>query len=82
MSGMKEGISSGSGGVGNKGEGKVPVNGYSQSEALKIDTAGLVSIEGQGKHNLKEGNHNKGGGKVELRSDRPYPAKVDKFRRT
>ena len=78
---LKEGVC-GSGGRGVKGEGVVHKFGGTQAEALNTDTAGLMGIEGQGKHNLKEGNHNKGGGKVELTSDRPHPAKANKFRRT
>lgn len=80
--GMKEGISYGSMGVGKKGEGKVPLGSDSVETAMHLSTAGLMGANGLGKHNFKEGNHNKGGGKVELRSDRPYPKDKPKFRRT
>ena len=78
---LKEGVS-GSGGVGVKKEGKVKAFGHSLGEAVSMETAGLMGVEGQGKHSFKEGNHNKGGGKVCLRSDRLHPKKAMKLRRT
>jgi hypothetical protein len=80
MMSLKEGVS-GVPGDGVKKEGVVPEFGISSGEAMRLDTAGLMGPEGQGVHNLSEGNHNKGGGKVDLGSDRPHPATADKFRR-
>ena len=68
--------------IGNKKEGKVPKSGHTLDEAMKLDTAGQLGAGGLGKHNFKEGNHNKGGGKICLRSDIPHPVKADKWRRT
>jgi len=78
---LKEGIC-GQGGEGSKKEGKVPEGGHSMSEAMRMETAGQQGAEGKGKHNLKSGNHNKGGGKINLGSDRPHPKDKPKFRRT
>ena len=80
--GMKEGVCSGSGGVGTKKEGKVPEAGHSMAEAMQMETAGQMGAEGQGKHILKEGNHNKGGRKIYLTSDRAHPKKAMRIRRT
>ena len=66
---LKEGVH-GSGGIGTKKEGKVPQSGHTLAEAVAMETAGAkVDL---GKHNLKEGKHNKGGGKICLGSDRVH----------
>ena len=78
--GMKEGVCSGAGGVGAKREGVCPDIGHSVSEAMRMDTCGQVGAEGLGKHSLREGNHNKGGGKVDLRSG-AHPKKAANLRR-
>ena len=79
--GLKEGVC-GKPGCGTKKEGKVPEAGHSLAEAVSMETAGLNSSAGQGKHDLREGGKLKSGGKVCLRSDKCHIAKVDKIRRT
>ena len=81
MRDLKEGVSGG-GGIGSKREGKVVEMGHSVSEAMNIDTAGQLGAEGTGKHNLKEGNHNKGGGKFNLQSGTPQPKQATSWKRT